>query len=510
MAGAADADGRGGCAGRAATFCYGGMREMKTVMREMGAGRLRERRDELMGERKRLGEELVHRLSQRRGFGKGIEEAYAKSPDKVMNLAFAVKNTEEHLSELTEAQIASTLGATPENVLRVLRLGYLNTCRQEAFWEMGMQTAFDVFFYLEPKYGKDLRGAKAGDVTFQSRAWRSATDEEELLPTDAPDGTRTKLEFAAAANEIPISPYTARVVADDMTVANDDGNGGVEGALPDGTTVSGKIDYKTGKAELNFSAAPKAGAKIAIACAVALERDTDLEATQSVELQLRAQQFTLREFPITASFSKKLELTLGTSFKVDAQDAYLRAMADELRKSLDMAAFKLASRQAHANCGASPTEFDMEGAIGEAETDRIQSIGRYIDKVGTRIYKRIFRGGVSVIFGGPTATGVLTGHNRWNATGAQSANGIYRLGSLGDIPVFRVPEEVCPDGDLVCVYKNRELPEDVFLAIGTLLPLHVTDKLEFPGRNTEFGVASYGDMQIMNKGYADVLRVKNA
>jgi hypothetical protein len=60
------------------------------------------------------------------------------------------------------------------------------------------------------------------------------------------------------------------------------------------------------------------------------------------------------------------------------------------------------------------------------------------------------------------------------------------------------------------VYKNRQLPEDVFLMIGTLLPLHVTDKLELPGRNTEFGVASYGDMQILNKGYAEVLTIQNA
>lgn len=103
--------------------------------------------------------------------------------------------------------------------------------------------------------------------------------------------------------------------------------------------------------------------------------------------------------------------------------------------------------------------------------------------------------------------GVLTGHAQWNSNGAQDANGIYRLGGLGDIPVFRVPEEVCADGDLVCIYKNKQLPEDAFLAIGTLLPLHVTDKLELPNRNTEFGVASYGDMQILNKGYADVLRI---
>jgi hypothetical protein len=187
-----------------------------------------------------------------------------------------------------------------------------------------------------------------------------------------------------------------------------------------------------------------------------------------------------------------------------------KAGADELRKTLDIQAFTLASRQAHTNSRNNPVTFNMQGAVGEAETNRIQVISRYIDKVGTRIYDKLFRGGVSVIFSGLTATGVLTGHNQWNDTGAQDANGIYKLGNLGDIPVFRVPTEVCPDTDLVCVYKNRQLPEDVFLIIGTLLPLHVTDKLELPGRNTEFGVASYGDMQILNKNYAEVLTIQNA
>lgn len=82
---------------------------------------------------------------------------------------------------------------------------------------------------------------------------------------------------------------------------------------------------------------------------------------------------------------------------------------------------------------------------------------------------------------------VLTGHAQWNSDGAQDANGIYRLGGLGSIPVFRVPE----------------VDSTVVLSTHCALAQWAT----IPGRNTEFGVASYGDMQIMNKGYADVLRI---
>jgi hypothetical protein len=483
---------------------------MRTAMRNLSESQLREEQTKKLGERKRIGEGLVHGLAQRPYFGKGIAEAYNKYPDRVMNLAFAVKNVEEHLSELTETQITSTLGTTPENILRVLRLGYLNTCRQDAFWEMGLATAHDVFFFLEPKYKKNLRGATAGDVMYESKSWRSVSDEGEWPAAQTADGLVTAFTFAPTSAEIPLTPYTVKIYAGNDLVANDNGKGYIAGADSNGAAITRTVNYATGVTSVTFAAAPAANKKIVMAGSIALEKDTQLNVTQSLDLILRGCHFSLREYPITASFSKKLELTLGTSYKVDAQEAYLRAMADELRKTLDIQAFTLASRQAHTNSGGSPVTFNMQGAVGEAETNRIQVISRYIDKVGTKIYDKLFRGGVSVIFGGPTATGVLTGHNRWNDTGAQDANGIYKLGNFGEIPVFRVPGEVCPASDLVCVYKNRQLPEDVFLIIGTLLPLHVTDKLELPGRNTEFGVASYGDMQILNKGYAEVLRVENA
>jgi hypothetical protein len=483
---------------------------MRTIMRNLSESQIKEEKAKRLGERKRLGENLVNDLIKRPYFGKGLAEAYTKYPERVVNLAFTIKNVEEHLSELTESQISSTLGTTPENVLRVLRLGYLNTCRQDAFWEMGLATAHDIFFYLEPKYRKTLRGATSGDIMYESKSYRSASDIGSWDPAETSDGSTVTFTFTPSASEVPLSPFTIQLLRNGFLVANDDGRGNIRGVDADDTSITGSVNYATGAATVTFTTAPAAGQSVVLEGGIALEKDNDLEITQSVDLSLRAVPFTLREYPITASFSKKLELVLGTSYKVEAQEAYLRAMADELRKTLDIQAISLASRQAHRNSGVSPVVFNMQGAVGEAETNRIQVITRYIDKVGTRIYNKLFRGGVSVIFGGPTATGVLTGHNRWNDVGAQDANGIYKLGNLGDIPVFRVPGEVCSDTDLVCVYKNRQLPEDVFLMIGTLLPLHVTDKLELPGRNTEFGVASYGDMQILNKGYAEILQIQNA
>ena len=482
---------------------------MRTAIRHLSEAQLQEMKEEAKTKREQEAKVLVEALCRRPNIGKGLAEANAKDPRRVQNLAFAIQHTEEHLGELSEAQISATLGTTPENVLRVLRLGYLNTCRQDAFWEMGLSTAHDIFFYLEPKYKKSLRGATAGQVTYESPSYRSASDIGQWAANETPNGSIKTFTFTPAADEVPLSPYTVRIYVDDAIVANDDGKGNISGQDVDGTAVTGSVNYSTGAISVTVTTAPTSLTSVNAEAGIALEKDEDLKVTQELELSLNAKPFTLREYPITASFSKKLELTLGTSYKVDAEEAYLRAMADELRKTLDFQAFSLGYRQAHRNAAANQITFNMQGAVGESEDARIQVITRKIDSVGTQIYNALLRGGVTKIFGGPAATGVLTGHRKWSDEGAQNANGIYKLGKLGDIDVFRTPIDVCPNDELTCVYKNEALPEDVFIMIGTLVPLHVTDKIQLANRQTQFGVASYGDIQINQKAYASTLKIIN-
>ncbi|MGL5913593.1 MAG: hypothetical protein ACRCZB_05455 [Bacteroidales bacterium] len=482
---------------------------MRTAIRKLSEAQLQDMKEKAKTEREQVGKNLVEALIRRPNFGAGLEEASARDPRRVTNLAFAIQHTEEHLSELSEAQISATLGTAPENVLRVLRLGYLNTCRQDAFWEMGLSSAHDMFFYLEPKYKKTLRGATAGEVMYESSSYRSASDIGIWESEASADGVKKIFDFQPDSTEVPISPYTVKIIVNNGIVANDDGRGKITGVDSDGTPVSGSVNYTTGAIMVQLDTAPVAGSDVSAEAGIAIESDDSLAVTQEVELTLKAKPFTLREYPITASFSKKLELTLGTSFKVDAEEAYLRAMSDELRKTLDFQAFSMGYKQANTNSKANQVTFNMQGAVGESEDARIQVISRKIDAVGTQIYEALQRGGVTKIFGGAGATGVLTGHRRWTDEGAQNANGIYKLGKLGDIDVFRTPSSICPNDELTCIYKNQELPEDVFMMIGTLVPLYVTDKLTMANRQTQMGVASYGDIQINQKAYARTMKILN-
>lgn len=478
---------------------------MRTAMHNLNEAK--QRMTEEVASRRREGDQLVESLVLRPGIGEGLREAYGRDADRVRNLAFAIKHTEDHFSRLSESQISSAFGTTPENVMRVLRLGYLNTCRQDAFWEVTMQTARDVFYHLEPIYGKTLRGATKGKVMYESDAWRSASEVEMVAVNETPNGTIKSFSTTAPADGLPVRPFTVGLYVNKARVGNDDGKGNIAGELIDGSAVTGTINYNTGVVALSFATAPATAAVVEVELGLSLEADSDLSITQSAELQLRATPFTLTEYPIYGEFSKMTELLLGTTVEVEAEEAYLRSMADELRKSLDFQAFRKGYGQALKNAKGSPVEFSMKGAVGESEVDRVQAISRYIGKAGNKMYSDLLRGGVSKIYGGPSAVDVLTMHDKWSDTGAQTQNGIHKLGMLGNIDVFKTPTSIVPDDELVCVYKNPDAPEDVFMIIGTLVPMHVTDKIETANRNTSFGVASYGDVRIVNPNYAQIIKI---
>jgi hypothetical protein len=105
---------------------------------------------------------------------------------------------------------------------------------------------------------------------YESKSYRSASDISLWDAADTANGTIKTFSFAPAASKIPISPFTAMLYRNGLLVANDDGRGNIRGKDADKTEI-----------------------------------------TQAVDLSLRAVPFTLREYPITASFSKKLELLQG-------------------------------------------------------------------------------------------------------------------------------------------------------------------------------------------------------
>ena len=146
------------------------------MRKEMRESIMREQRNEMLSQRHQNADRLFEKWSKKSGIGENMEKIMEKDVDKARSLSIVLENQENHLSRLTETQISNTFSTTPENVLRVVRLGYPNSVRSELFLEWAMETARDSIYYLSPVYQATARGASAGSVTNESSAFRYGSE----------------------------------------------------------------------------------------------------------------------------------------------------------------------------------------------------------------------------------------------------------------------------------------------------------------------------------------------
>jgi len=452
------------------------------------------------------------------GVGKAMKEMASKDPAKAALVAAAMENQEIYFSspfksdgrKISESVVSTAFRMVPENAIRVVQLGFGQANRSNIFYEFGMQTPKDTVFYLDPIYAASVRGATAGNIMYQDPnfTYASLDDTQTIATAGGSDGV-TGSEYALGTGTVlvPVRPGTVKITLTPsggvpVIVGVDDRNGNLV-ATPSNLTATltgGTINYATGAvAGLKFSAAPAASTVVKIEYAFSGEDPSQYSQIQEVDIQLRAYPFELREFPVYVIVSNMTKLLLQGTVDIDAQEAIVRNSGGELGKALDFYAINLAMIYARANGSAVP--FNFTGAVGEAEIDRAQSVTRYISQAGNQMYNALQRGGVSKIVGGPKAVEMLKLHARFSDAGAQSAVNIYKIGSLDGIDIFKAPSQLVPDNELLCVYKNPDVPEDVALAISTYIPLFASDAVTFKSMQTEQGLAWYGDMKCLQPKY---------
>lgn len=471
---------------------------MRTAMRE---AQLQEEKKQVLSERAQRGDQLIEAWSRRPDVGEGLTELAESDLQKARSLAITMENEERHLSKLTETQISTAFSTTPENVIRIVRLGYPNSIRGDVFLEWAMETARDSIYYLSPVYGKAKRGSTVGNVTHEDTTWRYATEKEvdSLGTGDGSTATFTGPSSNALANP-PLVPFTVKVFVANVPVAVDDGSGNLTGATVD----TGSVNYTTGAFSITFATGsePASGSALTVEYHYQSEESDQYPDIGSVELQLKDYQFRARPYPLWASWSKMTELLLDTTLGIDAEDALVRGAADELKKSLDFWSLRMGYQYAGKN---NTVTFDKKQATGESEIDRAQAITLAIDEAGDTMYNSVLRGGVTKLYGNPAAIRYLRLHRRFVDTGAQPAVGAYKVGELDGIDVYKVPTAIVPDpnseGQMVAVYKNQEVPEDVSIAFGTLVPLYQTQTLEFKEQYSETGLSFYGDAKVLRSEY---------
>lgn len=475
-------------------------REMRNQVTESAKNQLvREQMAKKLSERNEQADRLLEKWQKTPVIGEGLTDLRGISESRARNLAFMLENEETHLANLTETQISSTFQTTPENVIRIVRYAYPNSVRGELFLEWGMETARDSIYYMHSVYGKTLRDGTKGAHTIETAEYRYPTEVEREEMDQEADGSQAAFTHTTAIH--PFRPYTVKVLLNGTPVGVDDGAGNVHGQ-----DVTGTVDYQTGVVSFTFGTAPTSGTTVEVEYNYDSEVESNYSNIGSIELQLKDYQFRVKPKPLYISWSKMTELLLNTTLNIDAEEALIRGAADEFKKALDFEAVALGWRVAKSH---DAVQFDCKGAVGEPEVDRMNAFSKAINKAGNISRDILLRGGVTKMVGGPDAVAQVMLHSRFDASNRQPSVGIFRVGSLDGIDIYQAPSMIVPADQMMTIYRNELIPEDVSIAFGTLIPLYKTQTLEFKEFYKETGMAIFGDQKVLQPLYLQRIQLNN-
>ena len=229
-----------------------------------------------------------------------------------------------------------------------------------------------------------------------------------------------------------------------------------------------------------------------------------------VELTMADYQFRVRPMTLGVTWTALSELVLDSTVGVSTEEVIMDAAGQEIKKSLDFFAVKVAYGAAQTN-GFPILQFDAEAGAGTQDSyiHTAQTISQAIERVGDVMYNSINRGGVSRIVGGPAAITYLRLNAGFTTKGVQPRIGGYQVGELYGIPVFKVPKQIIPDNQLLCLWKNENNEADVSIAFGTLVPFFSTGALQRKNFYKEAGLATFGDYVILNPAYFGIIQINN-
>ena len=465
-------------------------------------------------ERDYRADRLVEKWSNIPEIGVGIQEM---EPRAARNLAILLENQTRQMKHMTEAAIASNFnGQTPENMLRLVRLSYPNSIRGELFTEFAMETANDSIKYIVPSY-QDKEGVhdKFDDGKMPAPIpgkYANGTamyeNMESRYATELHSFKKTNEEMASASYEAFTTYGTTQQLGAYLP-----GDSVIYG-LKDGKKIGvAAVQDKDGEwVPADFSQARVAEATDYLFIG-RYDSELDFEGQNlgEVELVMRSYQFQPRVVSLGVTWTQLAELTLDTSFGVSAEEMMLDSAAQEIKKTLDYQAVKMAAAYQKKLAAENYAEFNAEAGSTTKDSyyHTAQLVEQSIEQVANKQLDAIGRGGVTAIVGGPKAVTYLKLNEKFEATGAQPAIGGHQVGKLGDVDVYKVPSSIIAEDELLTVWKNPTVEADVAVAIGTLLPFYSTGAIQRKNLYKEGAVARFEDTQVLNPNYLGRIKINN-
>ena len=249
------------------------------------------------------------------------------------------------------------------------------------------------------------------------------------------------------------------------------------------------------------------------------ESETDYTGKNLGEVNLYMSVYELRprRTSIGVSWTKLAEITLDSTFNTQVDDLLLTSAANTIHAQLDLQAFKDAYALAKTNPEIYRVTFDAAYSTAGASTqtgnkdsyvDTANTFPSAIELAGAALYSDIHRGAINKLVVGVSVAPYLKLMAGFAPKGVQDPTGVYKIGELDGIEVYKAPIEVIPDNEVLCVFKNASVENDVAIVFGTLVPF-VSNKLEMPTFYTRAGLATFGDKANLNPKYLAIIEIQN-
>lgn len=462
---------------------------------------------------------LVEKWSGVAEVGKGIKNM---DVNKARNLAILLENQTRAMSRMSEAQLSSAFGDfKPENMLRLIRLSYPNSVRGELFTEFNLETANDSIKYIYPVYSNGMQDGKLNGANNMTEAGRFDAGRIEDIMYESSE-SQFATEFATISADAAATIFTtakdnpftnlgyvdghSKFIADDGTVlAVQAGEDHADTWLySDGGTVTRDANGFT------YAAGTSGKAAATFVGAYDSEKDLAGEYLGEVELTMKDYHFNPRPIALGVTWTQLTELVLDTSFGVSAEEMLLDSAAQEIKKTLDFQSVKYANAVQKTN-GLATATFDAEAGSDTKDSywHTAQTVEQAFEKVINNVYNKIKRGGITNVVASPSAASYLKLNEGFKADSRQPAVGIYKVGELNGVAIYKAPADIIPEGEVLTTWKNEAAEGDVCMAIGTLLPFFSTGAIQRKNFYKEAGISRYEDSKVLQPMYLGRVQIEN-
>jgi hypothetical protein len=436
-------------------------------------------------------------------YGQGLDKLYVESKTRARNTAVALDVQEKYINakwrKLSEAIASTGFEATPEFVLKVVRLGVANRMRGEMFNEVSLRSTDDAIYTIDFTYEQSLRDATAGDKIYEKvKKYYDTTATRQTIGTG---NGATKAYTLVSTTYIPLYPLHVRIMVGGEYMGVDTGSGTLAGPGLN-SSATNTVNYTTGEITINLTDNAPAGALVEVEYTYSFENSSNYTQLGTIGINARKNRFGARPVPLGYEFSDMSAIMLETTGLGDIHEYLLQGVADEHAKAGDYRAISFAREVAKSNTIYSWSA-DWAGA-GAVDPDAYaQSFLPFVQNISADIYDETTRGTANTMILGSKALVQAKRHRLWKTDEQGYQMGVFQAGYLDNIKVFTCPQDsaVILNNEGIVTYKNPtdDTVTDLSLIFGTLT--EISAELHYPELYTKGTLASVEDKIVYNSKY---------